>query len=208
MDEDTKSEPGDREPRERRPLSCDISGHPWPPKFTTRPLRRRPPAPLPPPPPPEPLSPPTIENRIAAGAAILVAVLFFISGLRQPGVLLLGLPNFAYLGVLAFGAWRVRPRPRRGRAFFWWFLPILLQLAVYLLLTWHLALRAVAGPTPPASYDTPLIDSLSWTCLFAYLAGWVPATVLMKTCQRGGWLLVAETLGPVVTILHIALMIN
>jgi len=188
---------GRKEPKERKPLSCEISGHAWPPKFTTGVVVPRAPVPTPVPREPEPLSPPTIENRVAALAAILVAVLYFITCLSKPVILIVTLPLFGYFGLLAVGAWRVRPRPRRGHVFFFWFLPILLQLSVYLLLTWRLSPDTYLAGDPFASRDLLVMPLLIASAVLFFTA-WIPAIFLSSYCQRGGWLLAAEALAPLV----------
>lgn len=152
----------------------------------------------------EPLLLPTVENRVAAGAAVLVAVLYFIGCLYHPLRLVVTLPLFAYFGLLALGAWRVRPRRGRGHVFFLWFLPVLLQLCIYLILAWRILLLLHQGH--PAPLQVPYVKALSIVAMCLFFGGWIPAIFLAAYCRRGGWLLAAECLGPLVTVLWMVLM--
>jgi hypothetical protein len=187
----------DTDAREPKPPSCDIWGHEYPPKLTTgkprivAPVSTRPPRPK-----AEPLSLPTVENRVGMLAAIATGVFYLVFSVVEPFVLVFSLPIFPYLAALSAGAFRVRPRPRRAWVFHAWFLPILLQLSVYLLLTWRLALRTISGHPHPT--DDPLVQALFGASAIFFFTGWIPSLFLTAWCQRGGWLIAAQGIGPFV----------
>ena len=177
--------------KKERPLSCDVWNRPWPPKHMTGsplpPVKSYPP---PDPAPYEPILPPNRENWLAAvlggSAAVLLAV-----GAVGSGFPLVALPILAYVGLLTWTAWRVRMRPGRGLVFFWWFLPILLQLSLYLLMAWEVASEIVEGPR-----WNPWLASLAMTCFVTIWVAWIPTIGLLLHARRGGELMLAQTVIP------------
>jgi len=185
---DEKSEP--------RPLSVDIWNRPWPPKFREIPpeaFRDRPP-PVPPRPENGPLPPPTFENRIALAMMVLTCLLLPVAFYRGEAGLLL--PSLGYAIPMAVGVWKVRPAKGRERMFLLFYVPVLLQVAVYLLFWSHLAFRVLRTGAPFDPIDTRMGTLLGLLSTAAFFAGWVPSLLLRINARGGTCLLITQTAIP------------
>lgn len=154
----------------------------------------------------EPLARPTTENLVTATLAIIVAVLYVVCGLYRPIRLAVTFPLLPYFVLLALGAWRVRPKRGRGFAFHLWFTPVVLQVCIYGIMLSRMALLYGQGVSYPLR--DPLVDRLAVISAVLFFGVWLPTIALSVCARRGGWLLAAQALGPLVTVLWMVLMID
>jgi hypothetical protein len=154
-----------------------------------------------PPGPPDHLPPPTLETRLAAAGACVALALFLVIAIGDTRILSLGVPLVPYFAALAVGVWRVRPASGHDASFRLCSFLLLMQVAVYVIYLWPVALATMAGGDPGSGAANRSIATIA---VLAFFLGWIPGLVLLNSARRGGWLMIAAGAGPLLTLGYVA----